>query len=97
MKVSKTENRFKTGFKQPKTHFPKNPVLTSLIVLYIILYLYIYIELLAVHTNQKRLKCERPREKKHERLANKIQLKVLKLRHVSENFKVSSFFSIACH
>jgi len=29
MKVSKTENRFKTGFKQPKTGFPKNPVLTS--------------------------------------------------------------------
>src|SRR6218665_36608 len=31
MKVSKTENRFKTGFQQPKTGFPKNPVLTSLI------------------------------------------------------------------
>ena len=24
MKVSKTENRFKTGFQQPKTGFPKN-------------------------------------------------------------------------
>ena len=30
MKVSKTENRFKTGFQQPKTGFPKNSVLTSL-------------------------------------------------------------------
>ncbi len=30
MKVSKTENQFKTGFQQPKTGFPKNPVLTSL-------------------------------------------------------------------
>jgi len=28
------------------------------------LYLYIYIALLAVHTNQKRFKCERPREKR---------------------------------
>ena len=31
MKVIKTENRFKTGFQQPKTGFPKNPVLTSLV------------------------------------------------------------------
>ena len=31
MKVSKTKNRFKTGFQQPKTGFPKTPVLTSLI------------------------------------------------------------------
>jgi len=30
MKVSKTENRFKTGFRQSKTRFQKNPVLTSL-------------------------------------------------------------------
>src|SRR6218665_579651 len=30
----------------------------------IVLYLYIYIALLAVHTNQKRFQCERPREKK---------------------------------
>ena len=30
MKVSKTENRFKTGFQQPKPGFPKKPVLTSL-------------------------------------------------------------------
>ena len=30
MKVSKTKNRFKTGFQQLKTGFPKNPVLTSL-------------------------------------------------------------------
>jgi len=29
----------------------------------IVLYLYIYIALLAVHTNQKRFQCERPREK----------------------------------
>jgi len=30
----------------------------------IVLYLYIYIVLLAVHTNQKRFQCERPREKR---------------------------------
>jgi len=30
MKVIKTENRFKTGFQQPKSSFPENPVLTSL-------------------------------------------------------------------
>ena len=30
----------------------------------IVLYLYIYIALLAVHTNQKRVQCERPREKR---------------------------------
>jgi len=30
MKVIKTEIRFKTGFQQPKSGFPKNPVLTSL-------------------------------------------------------------------
>src|SRR6218665_1646855 len=30
----------------------------------IILFLYIYIALLAVHTNQKRFQCERPREKR---------------------------------
>src|SRR6218665_3062017 len=30
----------------------------------IVLYLCIYIALLAVHTNQKRFQCERPREKK---------------------------------
>src|SRR6218665_4004398 len=30
----------------------------------IVLYLYIYIALLAAHTNQKRFQCERPREKK---------------------------------
>src|SRR6218665_4033990 len=36
-----------------------------MIVLYcIVLYLYIYIALLAVHTNQKRFQCERPREKR---------------------------------
>src|SRR6218665_2006137 len=35
------------------------------IVLYcIILYLYIYIARLAVHTNQKRFQCKRPREKR---------------------------------
>ena len=32
MKVSKTENRFKTGFQQPKTGLPKKPVLTSLVL-----------------------------------------------------------------
>ena len=31
MKVSKTENRFKTGFQQPKTGL-KKPILTSLLV-----------------------------------------------------------------
>ena len=31
MKVSKTENQFITGFQQPKTGFPKIPVLTFLI------------------------------------------------------------------
>jgi len=30
MKVSKTENRFNTGFQLPKTGLPKIPVLTSL-------------------------------------------------------------------
>src|SRR6218665_618451 len=30
----------------------------------IVLYLYIYIALLAVHTNEKRFQCERPREKR---------------------------------
>ena len=36
-----------------------------MIVLYCIaLYLYIYIALLAVHTNQKRCQCDRPREKR---------------------------------
>ena|SRR6218665_2404202 len=30
IKVIKTENWFKTGFQQPKSGFPKNPVLTSL-------------------------------------------------------------------
>ena len=30
----------------------------------IVLYLYIYIALLAVHTNQKRFQCERSREKR---------------------------------
>jgi len=33
MKVIKTEIRFKTGFQQPKTGFPKNPVLTSLVLI----------------------------------------------------------------
>ena len=30
----------------------------------IVLYLYIYIARLAVHTNQKRFQCERPRKKR---------------------------------
>jgi len=34
------------------------------ICLCIVLYLYVYIALLAVHTNQKRFQCERPREKR---------------------------------
>src|SRR6218665_635141 len=37
----------------------------SISLLYcIVLYLYIYIALLAEHTNQKRFQCERPREKR---------------------------------
>jgi len=32
MKIIKTENRFETG-QQPKSGFPKNPVLTSLVVM----------------------------------------------------------------
>ncbi len=36
MKVSKTDNRFKTGFPKPITGLPKKPILTSLIrLLYI--------------------------------------------------------------
>ena len=35
----------------------------------IVLYLYIYIALLAVHTNQKRFQCERPREKRERKEA----------------------------
>src|SRR6218665_1515498 len=31
-KASKTENRFETGFQQPKTGLPRKPVLTSLIL-----------------------------------------------------------------
>ena len=30
MKVSKTDNRFKTGFPKPITGLPKKPILTSL-------------------------------------------------------------------
>ena len=46
MKVIKTENRFKTGFQQPKSGFPKYPVLTSLItmlacVCYMVCYRYV--------------------------------------------------------
>ena len=36
MKVIKTEIRFKTGFQQPKTGFKKNPVLTSLVLIYVV-------------------------------------------------------------
>ena len=32
--------------------------------MYIVLYIYIYIALLTVHANQKRLQCERPRQKR---------------------------------
>ena len=47
----------------PLFFFPLSPSL-SLVLYCIVLYLYIYIALLAVHTNQKRFQCERPREKK---------------------------------
>ena len=30
MKVSKTDNRFKTGFPKPITGLPKKPILTSI-------------------------------------------------------------------
>jgi len=30
MKASETENRFQSGFQQPKSDLQKNPVLTSL-------------------------------------------------------------------
>src|SRR6218665_478678 len=33
MKVIKNEVRFKTGFQQPKIGFPKNPLLTSLMMI----------------------------------------------------------------
>jgi len=36
--------------------------LASSNVIVVLLYLYIYIALLAVHTNQNRFECERPRE-----------------------------------
>ena len=39
-------------------------VLYCLVLYCIVLYLYIYIALHAVHTNQKRFQCERPREKR---------------------------------
>jgi len=32
MKVSKTNNRFKTGFPKPITGLPKKPLLTSLVL-----------------------------------------------------------------
>ena len=35
MKVSKTNNRFKTGFSKSITGLPKKPILTSLIYIYI--------------------------------------------------------------
>jgi len=38
--------------------------LESIFKLKIVLYLYIYIALLAVHTNEKHFQCERPREKR---------------------------------
>ena len=37
-------------------------IINYIIIHYIVLYLYIYIALFAVHTNQKRFQCERPRE-----------------------------------
>jgi len=41
----------------------KIPVFLHLLFCFcVVLYLYIYIALLAVHTNQKRFQCERPRE-----------------------------------
>src|SRR6218665_1938974 len=42
----------------------KSPQLPHIVLYCIVLYLYIYIAPLAVHTNQKRFQCERPREKR---------------------------------
>jgi len=41
--------------------------LITLVSMDIVLYLYIYIALLAMHTNQKRVQCERPRAVLRER------------------------------
>src|SRR6218665_1017204 len=41
-----------------------NYYMYCIVLYFIVLYLYIYIALLAVHTNQKRFQCERPREKR---------------------------------
>jgi|SRR6218665_942294 len=48
---------------------------------YLVLYLYIYIALLAVHINQKRFQCERPREK----IASSLCYKVI-LNRLIKNF-----------
>src|SRR6218665_1121946 len=45
-------------------HAPVTTFFSSFLLYCIVLYLYIYIALLAVHTNQKRFQCKRPREKK---------------------------------
>src|SRR6218665_1128372 len=55
-------------FRWKKTDSDKCPLYAVVgkptnILYCIVLYLYIYIALLAVHTNQKRFQCERPREK----------------------------------
>src|SRR6218665_2437234 len=51
LSIQPVEGRLFTSLTKPLLHC-------------IVLYLYIYIALLAVHTNQKRFQCERPREKR---------------------------------
>jgi len=50
-------NSLQKAFKEKKFKYKLN------INICIVLHLYIYVALLAVHTNQKRVQCERPREK----------------------------------
>ena len=40
MKVSKTDNRVKTGFPKPITGLPKKPILTSLVFTFLNLLLF---------------------------------------------------------
>src|SRR6218665_3406908 len=61
--IKAAQARLYPGILWPRPIY--TPGILYCIVLYcIVLYLYIYIALLAVHTNQKRFQCERPREKR---------------------------------
>src|SRR6218665_393552 len=48
----------------------------------IVLYLYIYIALLAVHTNQKCFQCQRPREKRAVLMFDTLPIHLLKSGHL---------------